>query len=151
MPSTNMTHLRNLATARAILSLLATSDDPEGVAAILAGDREAEDAGGITPEQRARYIDVTDGADCPLAAADQLTTIIWANHGTGSLPITAGNIDLVRSLRLIDQEIKQCRADASARELAFAINKIAYLVSGPVALLAPIEGEDEVQPAVAAE
>ena len=102
----NSDHLRHLTVAKAIVSLLAQSDDAEAVGSILCCDAESERLAGVTEAQRLRLIDITDGddGDRSEAVADEIASIIRANHGTSAVPAAAAGIDLLRTLRLIEME-----------------------------------------------
>lgn len=104
MHQSNPAHLRKLAETRAVLALLAGSDDGgAAVSSVLAGDEDSGELAGVTLAQRLRYIDVVDGDDSALAAADEITNVISANHGDHPLAAVAANLDLVRLLRVILQ------------------------------------------------
>jgi hypothetical protein len=99
----NQDHLRHLATAKAIVSLLAQSDNAEAVGSILCADDEAGRLAGVTEAQRLRLIDVMDGDD-PVETANEIGNIIRANHGDTIVPAAAANLDLLRTLSMIEME-----------------------------------------------
>lgn len=164
--TTNYTHLRRLAAARAIVSLFGnmTPEDAQAVAGLLAGIDEAEDECGISRQQRLRMIDIME-ADVPgtVLAAD-LTKIITDNHGVSNeLARTAAGIDLMQSLRDVERLVRineAMTADvlrskshkdhfAAANAAIFRLREIGRVVTPLVALLEPGAGKDA--QAVAAE
>lgn len=155
MTQSTPAHLRKLAEARAVLALLAGSDDGgEAVSSVLAGDEDVGELAGVTLDQRLRYIDVVDGEDSALAAADEITNIICANHGDHPLAGIAANLDLVRLLRLIlqtadvdyrllDQDLRAASPQEKATANALVrLGSIRHMVEGVVDLLAPDAVED---------
>lgn len=164
--TTNYTHLRRLAKARAIVSLFGnmTPEDAQAVAGLLAGIDEAEDECGISRQQRLRMIDIME-ADVPgtVLAAD-LTKIITDNHGVSNeLARTAAGIDLLQALRDVERLVRineAMTADvlrskshkdhfAAANAAIFRLREIGRVVTPLVALLEPGVGNDA--QAVAAE
>ncbi len=165
----NNNHLRHLAASRAILALLASTDDGgRAVSSVLAGDEDATELAGVTLPQRMRFIDVVDGDDDDSArsAADEVANMIWANHGDDPLAGVAANMDLVRLLRLIlattDVDYRLLSRNlrvASPQEKATAdvlirLGNIRRIVEGVVDLLGPIDADadaDDEHARVAAE
>jgi len=161
----NPSHLRHLAATRAILSLLAGTDDGgKAVSSVLAGDEDSAELAGVTLPQRLRFIDVVDGDESALAAADEITNIICANHGDDPLAGVAANMDLIRLLRLIlattDVDYRLLSRNlrvATSQEKATAdalirLGNIRRLVEGVVDLLGPIDADADAEDArVAAE
>ena len=103
--TTNYTHLRRLAKARAVVSLFAPMETEEGqaIASIFGAKETAEELCGITLAQRLRLIDVVEGHGVGPELADELTRIINANHGANELATAAAEIDLVQSLSDIER------------------------------------------------
>lgn len=153
----NPDHLRHLATAKAIVSLLAQSDNAEAVGSILCADAEAEALAGVAEAQRLRLIDVMD-SDEPAATANEIATIIRANHGDSAVPACAADIDLIRTLRLIEMEagsidhsplsVDPRKMDIShphtvaAREALHSLAKIRVMAQLVTTLLMPPEPVD---------
>ena len=165
MTATNVTHLRNLAAARAVLSLLATTDDGGvAVSSVLAADENSAELAGVTLDQRMRFIDVVDGDADAGAAADEISNMIVVNHREDPLVAAAANIDLVRLLRLIlattDVDYRLLERNlrvASDQERATAaalirLGNIRYMVKDIVDLLGPVDaGADADHHRIAAE
>lgn len=167
--TTNYTHLRRLAKARAVVSLFASMETEEALAvgSLLAGLDASEEMCGISREQRLRLIDITDALDHdvpnPDLAAD-LTKIITDNHGVSNeLARTAAGIDLLQALRDVERLVRvneAMTADilrskshkdhfAAANAAIFRLREIGRVVTPLVALLEPGAGKDA--QAVAAE
>lgn len=132
--------LRRLALARAVLSLIDMADDKDALLAILNGDYEAVDAGGLTPDQLKAQNDILEAKPfSPAIAADNLSKIIAQNHGGGSMVsvATAASIDLARTIRWIDREVSQIRQDSDPRDILQRVGNIRQIVGGVAALLDP--------------
>lgn len=157
--TTNYTHLRRLAAARAIVSLFGNMkpEDAQAVAGLLAGIDEAEDECGISRQQRLRMIDIME-ADVPGAVlAADLTKIITDNHGTGPFARTAAGIDLLQALRDVERHtrlndpatVKKLTkgtpgspdAFGAATDAIFHLREIGRIVNPLIALLQPEAGE----------
>lgn len=131
MTTDNTTQLRRLALARLMYVLLASADDQEAVLSIAGAERDSDAAGGLSIEQRQRLAAVTEhGKLDALAAAAVLAEIIEDNHGTEKLASGAGNMDLLRTIRIIHDNASTADVDGE-RELRFKM-KIIHSVLSPI-------------------
>lgn len=132
--------LRRLALARAVLALIEQADDRDALLAILNADAEAQQAGGLTADQVDTQNAILEAKPfSPAAAADNLSKVIAANHGNGSMVsvATAASIDLARTIKWIDREVSPITAKSDPRDVMQRIGNIKQLVSGVACLLEP--------------